>query len=136
MRAQSGADMAMKISDDQGGFLSVVGLQTKVLKFSAHPVDSTHSDSPNGWREHLSGAGTKSTEITAEGLFVNSAADALIRAHFFAQSIARFEMSWLEFGVLSGPFLIPQLSYSGNFQSEARFEIDLVSTGEIVFSPL
>ena len=135
MQAQSGADMTMKIADDQGVWLSVSGLQTKVLKFSALAVDGTHSDSPNGWREYLAAAGVKSTEIIADGVFVNSAADALIRAHFFAQSLANFNMSWPGFGTLSGPFLITNLSYSGQFQNEARFEIGLSSAGEIAFTP-
>ncbi len=136
MSAQDSRDMRLQIYDSQNTPIPVGGLRTKTLEFFASPLDATHTESPNGWRELLGGAGIKAVEIIADGVFVGSAADALIRAHFFAQSLARLDIVWPGFGTLEGRFLIKALSYQGRLPDEARFEINLSSGGEIQFTPL
>lgn len=136
MSAQAGREMTLKIFDDQGTALSVDGLRAKTLRFYAEGLEATHMDSPDGWREYLVGAGARAARLEASGAFVNSAADALIRAHFFAQSLAQFEIFWPGFGTLAGSFLVTSLQYQGEFTGEARFEIELESGGAIQFAPV
>ena len=77
MTAQRGKDLLLKIGDDGSpeSFTSVAGLRARTITLNARTIDATHSDSPEGWRELLAGAGVKSCAVTGAGLFVDAAAD-------------------------------------------------------------
>jgi len=136
MAAQRGRDMLVKIKDDQGAFVTVAGLRTKTLKFNAKSIDITHSESEEAWQELLPGAGVKSVEIGGEGIFRDSASDALVRTSFFEQSAKTYEIIIPDFGVITGDFLISTLMYAGSYKGEASYELQLVSAGKPVFTAL
>lgn len=129
MTAQSGSDMLLKLKNSAGDYITVAGLRTKSFRLNARPVDITDTRSPGGWKELLPGAGIKSVEITGAGVFRDAASDALIRTTFFEQSAQDCQCIIPDFGILSGPFLIASLSYSGTYQGEANFELTLMSAG-------
>ncbi len=129
MAAQRGSDMLLKLKDGSGAYITVAGLRTKTFRLNARPVDITDTGSPGGWKELLPGAGIKSAEISGAGVFRDAASDALIRAAFFDQSAQDLQCIIPDFGVISGPFLIAGLSYSGTYQGEANFELTLLSAG-------
>lgn len=58
-----------------------------------------------------------------------------MRYAFFVGFAARYELVVAEFGVLTGPFAIADLTYSGEQDSEAMFSVRLASAGEISFNP-
>lgn len=136
MAAQSGRNMLIKIRDDQGSFITVAGLRTKALKFNARTVDITHSESDEAWRELLPGGGVKSVEISGEGIFRDSASDALVRASFFAQDAKDYQIIIPDFGTVEGAFLISALNYAGTYKGEASYEIVLASAGKPVFAAI
>jgi len=136
MTAQNGRNMLIKIKEGQGAFVTAAGLRSKSIKFGAKTVDITHSESDEAWRELLPGGGVKSVEISGEGIFRDSASDALMRAAFFAQSAEVFQFIVPDFGIIEGPFLISALNYAGTYQGEASYEITMISAGKPMFSVL
>lgn len=133
MSAQKGRDLLVKIHDGSG-FVTLAGLRTKTLNLNARLIDITDSDSVDAWRELLPGAGVKSITVSGAGIFRDGASDALARESFFAQSAKTYQLIIPDFGILSGPFLISELSYAGRYEGEASYDIALASGGAITFA--
>jgi len=134
MSAQAGRDILMKLANGAGGFETVAGLRSKTLRFNAQLIDVTGSQSLEAWRELLPGAGVKSVEITGAGIFRDKASDALIRHTFFNQSFNVFQFIMPDFGTIEGPFLMSTLSYTGDYQGEAQYELSVQSAGVTTFT--
>ena len=136
MPAQKGRDLLIKLGNGSGGFKTVAGLRAKSLKLNSKFVDVTTSDSLDGWRELLPGAGIKFAEISGSGIFQDAASDAEIRTAFFNQETPYFQIIIPDFGILTGKFLISELTYSGTYSGEATFDIGVASAGVLSFSSL
>lgn len=135
MVAQKGKDLLLKI-DNGGAFETVAGLRSKRLSFNAQTVDVTDGESAGRWRELLAGAGMQRAAVSGSGIFKDRASDALIRAAFFSGAIPVFQLAIPDFGVVSGPFQITALDYSGSHDGELAFEIALESAGALSFGAL
>ena len=85
MTAQKGAAFLLKIGS--GGapvtYEAVAGLRTTQMSVNGDTVVVTHKES-GGWRELLSGAGTRSVSVSASGIFLGSDAEHAIRNHALA----------------------------------------------------
>ncbi len=136
MGAQKGRDLLLKIDDGSGNFVTVAGLRSHRLAFSAGQVEATHQLSPGRWRELLAGAGIRNASISGSGIFRDELSDARIRELFFDGEVARFQVVVPDFGIIEGPFQIVSLEYSGEHRGELTFEISLESAGEPVFTAL
>ena len=139
MAAQKGRDLLVRIASSAGetpptGYHTIAGLRARSMRFNAELVDATTAESPGAWRELLDGAGIKRVEVRGDGVFVDAASDARLRAAFFNQEAAHFELIAPDFGVLTGRFVVAQLSWSGAHDGEAAFSITLASAGEITFT--
>ncbi len=138
MAGQRGRDVLIRIGD--GGlseaFVSVAGIRARTISLSAGLVDATTAESPQAWRELAAGAGVKRAEVSGSGVFKDAASDALIRRAYFNGEAPRFQLVIPGFGVMAGPFLISELSYSGEHDGEAGFAIRLVSAGVVTFDEL
>ncbi|WP_109260819.1 phage major tail protein, TP901-1 family [Hyphobacterium indicum] len=136
MTAQRGKDLLLKIGD--GGsppdFTSVAGLRARTITLNARTVDATTSDSPEGWRELIAGAGVKSCAVTGAGLFVDAAADETVRQAFFNQTTPDWQLVIPDFGVIEGPFQIAALEYAGRHDGEATYSLSLASAGALTFT--
>ncbi|MFT3998400.1 MAG: phage major tail protein, TP901-1 family [Asticcacaulis sp.] len=135
MALQKGRDMLLKINGE-AGFVTVAGLRARTVSLNARTVDVTDSDSPNGWRELLAGAGIKSLSVSGSGLFRDAESDALMRDVFFAQEARDWQIVVPGFGTFSGPFLVAALEYAGEHDTEASFALTLASAGEVHFDAL
>ncbi|MEM9668822.1 MAG: phage major tail protein, TP901-1 family [Pseudomonadota bacterium] len=133
MSGQRGRDLLLKIDDGTGTFVTVAGIRSKTLSFSAAAVDGTHTESPDAWREIIEGAGVKSAKISGRGVFKDASSDALIRQTFFSGLLATWQITVPDFGHVRGQFAITELSYSGDHNGEATFSITLESAGELDF---
>jgi TP901-1 family phage major tail protein len=135
MTAQRGKDLLVKIGD--GGspesFTTVAGLRATTLAFNAETIDVTNSDSADMWRELLA-AGVKSATITGSGVFKDAASDAAIRAAFFAQALANWQIAIPSFGTVSGPFKVASLQYDGPYDGELKLSMTLASAGALTFA--
>ena len=136
MAAQNGRDMLVKIKNSAGEFVTLAGLRSKAFRLNAQAVDITNTDSAQGWKELLPGAGVKSAEISGAGVFRDTESDALARTAFFEQSVETYRFIIPDFGVVEGPFLLTSLSYAGTYQGEATYELTLMSAGAPNFSAI
>ena len=135
MTAQKGRDLLLKI-DNGAGFVSAAGLRSRRLAFNAQLVDVTDAESAGRWRELLGGAGVQRASVSGSGIFKDQASDALVRALFFAGTIAGWQVVIPDFGTVAGPFQIAALEYSGAHDGEVTFEIALESAGALTFEAL
>ena len=133
MTAQKGSAFLLKIGD--GGappvYETVAGLRTTQMSINGDVVVVTHKQS-GGWRELLSGAGTRSVAVSAAGIFLGSVAEAAIRAHALAGTIEDYELSFEDGEKLQGRFLIQRLDYAGDFNGERNYTLQLESSGPVV----
>ena len=132
MAAQKGSTFLLKISDgaSPAAYSTVAGLRTTQMSINGDPVVITSKDS-GGWRELLSGAGTRSVSVSAAGIFLGSAAETRIRSHALAGTLADYELSFEEGERLRGRFLIQRLDYSGDFNGERNYALTLESSGVV-----
>jgi len=133
MTAQKGSAFLLKIGDggEPPAYQTVAGLRTTQMAVNGDAVVVTHKDS-GGWRELLSGAGTRSVSVSAAGIFLGSAAEAAIRAHALAGTIDAYELSFEDGEKLRGRFLVQRLDYAGDFNGERTYTLQLESSGPVV----
>jgi TP901-1 family phage major tail protein len=136
MSAQNGKDILLKIEDPVGSssFVTMAGLRARTISLNAGSIDITNTDSPEAWRELLPGAGVKTASISGSGVFKDSAADAAIRAAFFAQEVRNWQILIPDFGSLTGAFQIAALEYAGEYDREAVYSLTLSSAGALAFA--
>ena len=133
MTAQKGSAFLLKISDGAQplAYETVAGLRTTQMSINGDTVVVTHKES-GGWRDLLSGAGTRSVSVSAAGIFLGSAAESAIRAHALAGTIADYELSFEGGEKLRGRFLVQRLDYAGDFNGERNYTLQLESSGAVV----
>jgi TP901-1 family phage major tail protein len=133
MPAQSGAAFLLKISDGAASpsFQTVAGLRTTQMSINGDTVVITHKES-GGWRELLSGAGTRSVSVSAAGIFLGSAAETAVRGHALAGTLDSYELSFEDGEKLRGRFLVQRLDYAGDFNGERNYTLQLESSGPVV----
>jgi TP901-1 family phage major tail protein len=135
MAGQRGRDVLIGIGDGEEpeAFFVVAGIRAKTIALTAGLVEATTAQSPNAWREVIAGAGVKRAEVAGSGAFKDAMSDALMRAAYFAGAASNFRLEIPDFGVLTGPFVITELSYGGGHDDEATFAIRLSSAGLVSF---
>jgi TP901-1 family phage major tail protein len=135
MTAQKGKDLLLKIGNgaDPETFATVAGLRATTLAFNSQTIDITNADSANQWRELLDG-GVKSATISGSGVFKDTASDETIRAAFFAQTNANWQVTIPSFGTITGAFKITQLQYDGPYDGEVKINLSLASAGALTFA--
>ena len=132
MPAQNGAAFLLKISDggSPASYETVAGLRTTQMTINGDPVVVTHKES-GGWRDLLSGAGTRSVSVSAAGIFLGSDAESSVRPHALAGTIDDYELSFEDGERLQGRFLVQRLDYSGDFNGERNYTLQLESSGPV-----
>ncbi len=133
MPAQSGAAFLLKIGDGAPtpNFETIAGLRTTQMAINGDSVVITNKQS-DGWRELLSGAGTRSVSVSATGIFLGSEAEAAIRSHALAGTIDDYQLSFEDGERIEGRFLVQRLDYSGDFNGERTYSIQLESSGAVI----
>lgn len=132
MPAQKGSAFLLKISDGAPTptYNTVAGLRTTQLSINGELVVITSKDS-GGWRELLTGAGTRSVSVSAAGIFLGSAAETQVRGNALAGTIADYELSFEGGEKMRGKFLVQRLDYAGDFNSERNYTLTLESSGAV-----
>ena len=133
MTAQKGSAFLLKIldRDTPPAYRTVAGLRTTQMTINGEPVVVTHKES-GGWRELLSGAGTRSISVSAAGIFLGSAAEDQVRANALTGELDFYELSFEDGQKLRGKFLIQRLDYSGDFNGERNYAMVLESSGPVL----
>ena len=132
MAAQSGAAFLLKIGNGQPSptYATVAGLRTTQMAIAGEMVTVTSKDS-GGWRELLSGAGTRSVSVAGAGVFTGSAAEARLKANALAGTIDDYELSFEGGERMRGRFLLTKLDYSGDYNGERAYMLALESSGQV-----
>ncbi|MGB3472154.1 MAG: phage major tail protein, TP901-1 family [Erythrobacter sp.] len=133
MPAQNGSAFLLKIGDGASPvtYETVAGLRTTQMTVNGDTVVVTHKGS-GGWRDLLSGAGTRSVSVSAAGIFLGSAEESAVRAHALAGTLDDYELSFEDGERLRGRFLVQRLDYSGDFNGERNYTLQLESSGAVV----
>lgn len=133
MPAQSGAAFLLKITDgaNPASYQTIAGLRTTQLSINGDTVVVTHKQS-GGWRDLLSGAGTRSVSVSAAGIFLGSAAENTVRARALDGTLDDYELSFEDGAKLRGKFLVQRLDYAGDFNGERSYTLQLESSGPVV----
>ena len=135
MAAQKGKDLLLKLdTTGAGAYATMAGLRSKKLSFNAESVDITDAESAGRWRELLAGAGVQRASLSGSGIFKDASSDAAIRTYFFDGTIRNWQILIPDFGVVTGPFQITALEYSGAHDGELTFDIALESGGALTFA--
>ena len=134
MTPQKGAAFLLKIGDGAvptPGYDTVAGLRTTQMTINGDTVVVTHKGS-GGWRELLSGAGTRSVSVSASGIFLDSDAETRVRANALAGTLDDYELSFEDGAKMRGRFLVQRLDYAGDFNGERNYTLQLESSGPVV----
>lgn len=133
MTAQKGSAFLLKIGDgaQPPAYETVAGLRTTQLSINGDTVVVTHKES-GGWRELLSGAGTRSVSVSAAGIFLGSTAEDSVRSHALAGTIEDYELSFEDGAKMRGRFLVQRLDYAGDFNGERNYTVQLESSGPVL----
>ena len=133
MPAEKGSAFLLKVGD--GGapvaYTTVAGLRTTQLSVNGELVNVTSKDS-GGWRELLSGAGTRSVSVSGAGIFTGSAAEARIKASALAGTIDDYRLTFESGDTMTGRFLVSRLDYAGDYNGERSYTLALESSGAVV----
>lgn len=133
MAAEKGSAFLLKIGN--GGqppvFATVAGMRTTQMSVNGEAVNVTSKDS-GGWRELLSGAGVRSVSVAASGIFTGSAAESRVKANALAGLIDDYELSFESGERMQGRFLVTRLDYSGDYNGERNYALNLESSGPVV----
>ena len=133
MPAESGSAFLLKVGDGSATpvFSTVAGLRATQLSIAGELVAITSKDS-GGWRELLSGAGTRSVSVAGSGVFTGSAAEARLKANALAGRLDDYRLSFESGESMQGRFLLTRLDYSGDFNGERTYTLALESSGPVV----
>ena len=133
MPAQKGSAFLLKIGNGAAPvvYATVAGLRTTQMSINGDAVVVTLKDS-GGWRDILSGAGTRSVSVSAAGIFLGSTAEATVRANALAGAVNDYELSFEDGEKLRGKFLVQRLDYAGDFNGERNYTLQLESSGAVV----
>ena len=133
MTPQKGAAFLLKIADGANppAYDTVAGLRTTQMSINGDTVVVTHKGS-GGWRELLSGAGTRSVSVSASGIFLDSAAETRLRAAALEGTLEACELSFEDGARMRGRFLVQRLDYAGDFNGERTYALALESSGAVV----
>jgi TP901-1 family phage major tail protein len=132
MAAEKGSAFLLKVGDGAAtpSYATVAGLRTTQLSINGESVVITNKGS-GGWRELLSGAGTRSVSVAGAGVFTGSAAETRLKGNALAGMLDDYELSFESGERMRGRFLLTRLDYSGDFNGERSYTLALESSGAV-----
>ncbi len=132
MAAEKGSAFLLKVGDGAATptYSTVAGLRTTQLTINGESVVITNKGS-GGWRELLSGAGTRAVSVAGSGVFTGSAAEARLKGSALAGVLDDYELSFESGDRMRGRFLLTRLDYSGDFNGERSYTLALESSGAV-----
>ena len=132
MAIEKGSAFLLKVGDGASTptYATVAGLRTTQLSINGETVVITNKAS-GGWRELLSGAGTRSVSVAGSGVFTGSAAETRLKSNALAGLLDDYELSFESGERLRGRFLVTRLDYAGDHGGERTYAVALESSGAV-----
>jgi TP901-1 family phage major tail protein len=132
MAAQKGSAVLIKIAVS-GSQTTVGGLRSSTITFNEETVDATNKDSA-GARILIPAAGVQSTTIAGSGVFTDTAAEGAMRTAFGGAALLACSFIVPDLGTYSGNFQITTLSYAGEYNGEATYDMTFESGSAVTFA--
>lgn len=110
---------------------SVAGARTKSFTIANEPVDIT-SDDDNGFRTMLSLAGTKTLDMSIEGVTKDGALIAL--ASGSSGLIEDVEITFPGVGTIAGDFFVASVEIGATYNEATTFSASLQSSGAYTYT--
>ena len=137
MTAAKGNQVLIKVDTDGAGtYADVGGIRSKSISFNEETVDVTDGASANRFRELLEGAGVKSVSISGSGVFKDSATEKNVFDYWVAGTHANYQFIIPGFYQIQGAFQITNVSYAGEYNGEATFDMSFESAGDMTFTAI
>lgn len=117
-------------------YQAVAGMRLNDLTINGGTVDITNKGS-NGWQEMLPGAGVRSCNMTASGIFDANTAAPMQRLMQSALQGGTFIDAEITSGAgdkLFGTWAVDSFKRSGNYNDAETFEVTLKSHGPVIYS--
>ena len=132
MAAQKGNAVLIKIAVS-GTQTTVGGLRSSTITLNEEMVDATNKDSA-GERVLLPAAGIKSATIAGSGVFTDANSETTMRTAFGGSALVAATFIIPDLGTYAGNFQITTLSYAGEYNGEATYDLTFESGGAVTFS--
>ena len=134
MTAEQGRAFLVKIGDgaDPEVFTTIGGMRSTSISINSDSVDITNKTS-QGWREVLTGAGIRSVVVSGSGVFTNSAAEQTVQQKVLSASVDNYEIVFESGDKFTGAFQVTRLDYTGDFNGERSYSLNMASSGQINF---
>ncbi len=137
MAAQAGKDVLIEINTTGVIYVPLGGLQSRSISLNTETIDITNSDSVGLWRELLGTAGVRSLDVSGAGVFLDDAAMGKVVNNMLgtvATHLLKVTIAGL--GTFSGNFAFESLTFSGQHNSEVKFDVTIKSGGALAFAAL
>ncbi|WP_412506149.1 phage major tail protein, TP901-1 family [Roseovarius sp. SYSU LYC5161] len=132
--AEAGIDVLIKIETGSGTFSTVAGFRASTISFNGTTIDATNGESPNRWRELINNHGTKSLNLSGQGVFKAATTDTTVQSAFFGTGAITAQAIVPGLGTFEGDFMVVSCEYAGNHDGEATYSYSLESAGQITFA--
>lgn len=124
------ANVGRNISFTWGG-AAINGVREKGIAVAGEPVDVT-SDEDAGWRTLLTVPGQNEVNISLGGVTKDKA---LMTDYFAGTRTRECVITYPDGSVLTGDFYLSSYTDTGPYNDAITFDAQLVSTGEVTFTP-
>lgn len=136
MAAQAARLMALYLdTTGAGAYSNLAGMRSKSVKLNSEFVDVTNADSVNQWREGLANAGVKSIEMTGGGVFLDDTPQNTMISIALLNTVRNWRIIHPALGTFQGPFFVSAFEFTGDYNGAVEFNITLMSSGEVTFTP-
>lgn len=135
MTANKAELLLLKIGDGASpaeSFITLGGLRSTRMTVNRNPVTATDVLS-EGWRRVLDEAGNAAVRVQGSGLFLNSAAEAVLRGQTMAGTVTNYQLHFGNGDCLSGAFVVSQYERSGKVGDMEAFSLTLESAGAMSY---
>jgi TP901-1 family phage major tail protein len=133
MAAQKGSALLLKVNTSGSSYSTIGGLRSTSLTLNDEAVDITNKDS-SGNRTLLADAGVFSMSVSGSGVFLDDAADTILKDAVSATAFKSFQVLVPDFGTFTGSFQVTSLEYAGEYNGETTYSVTLESSGAITFA--
>ena len=135
MSYQAGSALQLEVEETtgDGDYITIGGLKAHNMNISGNTIDVTNMSS-GGFREYLSGGGTRYLNISGDGTFYSDVASKVLNTLAINRELANWRITVPGMGVYEGGFAITTLSMSGTQTSELKFSLNLESGDSFTFT--
>lgn len=125
------AFVGRKATISKGG-TTVAAVRTRTVSINNEPVDIT-SDDDNGFRTMLQDPGTKTLDMSVEGVLKNTT-DFMGVAMSTTDILEGFSILFPGMGTIAGDFVVASFEVGAAYNESATFSATLQSSGEFTFT--